>query len=320
SAAIGKKLLDDTEAEWKQVLGVLAKTELGLPADKLSRAELPRLLRPSTAADANFPKAEQAARATALLGTLGLYGLPGLTLDLAESAKKNPLPLTVAPGGPADVRVSFRPAGGARDASALLGELGRALALHGSREPAEALPRLAGPLAGDVSFRLFADLAASPGWLKAQGVPDAAAASTLTSARALRLFTLRRAAANLVAQHEALGQGDEIAAQRFRTWASRALAIEIAPEDAARWPLERDPLFRGVELIEAPRLAELLRLKLSAQWWADPASADVLRRAWSGVSAADRPAPAATTQSSAKGEAGPAPDSSSDAGRAPASP
>ncbi len=280
SAALGKKFLDDTEVQWKQTLELLSKTELGLPADKLTRAGLPRLLRPSTAADASFLKADQAAKATALLGALGLYGLSGLTLDLADSAKKNPLPLTVAPTGAEDVRVSFRPAGGARDASALLAELGRALAIHETVEPPQALARLTGPRMPDASARLFSDLASNLGWLKSQGASNDAAASTILSAQALRLFTLRRAAGNLVAQHEARGMSDEAAAQSWQTWSVRALSVEASPEDATRWPLERDPLFRGVELLRAMLGAQQLRQKLSEQWWATSASTVILRAAW----------------------------------------
>lgn len=275
SAALGKKLLEDTEAEWKRLVEQLGKSELGLPADKLTRADLPRMLRPSTAADASFPKADQAAKATALLEALGLYGLPGLTLDLAESAKKNPLPLTVAPGGPEDVRVSFRPAGGAHEASVLLGEVGRGLAL---REIGES--RLSTPLLADASFRLFAELASDAAWLKSQGVADAAAASAINSSRALRLFTLRRAAGNLIAQHEAQGQADDAAASSWRTWSARALGVEVPTEDAARWRLERDPLLRAVGMIRAALLAEQLRGKLSPQWWANPGSTVTLRTAW----------------------------------------
>lgn len=284
SAALGQKLLDDTEAEWKKLLDGLAKAELGLPADKVTRADLPRMLRPGAAADASFPKEEQAAKATAVLAALGLYGLPGLTLDLSDSAKKNPLPLTVVPGGAADVRVSFKPVGGARDVSALLGELGRALAL---RELGE--PRLQGSLQGDTAHRLFSDLGATAGWLKAQGVADAAIASAVDSARSLQLYTARRAAANLVAQHKARGQSDEAAGKLWAEGSARALGIAVPPEDAARWRLERDPLFRGVEVIRALQQAEQLRQRLGAQWWAEPASAAILKAAWSGKEAAAAP-------------------------------
>lgn len=272
AAVQGQRFLDDTEVEWKQLVEKLAQSELGLSPDKISRADLPRMLRPNTAADAAFPRAEIAAKATAVLAALGLYGLPGLTLDLADSAKKNPLPLTLAPGGADDVRVSFRPAGGLRDLGSLLGELGRALALH-----AQAEPRLADPLVADAAYRLFAELVATPAWLKAQGVTDAAAASCAQSARALRLSTLRRAAANLVAQAR---PGDDPGAT-WNTWSSRALGVPVAPEDAPRWRLERDPLLRGVALLETQRRAEALRGKLAAQWWAEPASAAILKAAWS---------------------------------------
>ena len=280
SAVLAQRFLDDTQGEWKALLEQLAKSELGLPVDKLTRADLPRLLRPTSPADGNFLKAEQAAKATAVLAALGFYGLPGLTLDLAESATKNPLPLTLAPGGAADVRVSFRPAGGARDLSVLLGELGRALALHKTDEP-----RLAPPLLSDASYRLFAELGSTAGWLKAQGVSDAAAASTIASARALRLYACRRAAGNLIAQHNAQGATDAFSAEAWKDSSTHALAIPAAAEDAARWRLERDPLYKGVDLLRALQLAEQLRKKLGAEWWSAPGSGAILRAAWSGSDA-----------------------------------
>ncbi len=275
SAALGEKFLDDTEVEWKQLLEHLSNSELGLTVDKVVRADLPRMLRPNAAADASFPKSDQAAKATALLGAIRLYGLPGLTLDLAESAKKNPLPLVVAPGGSADVRVSFRPAGGARDIGVLLGEVGRALAL---RETAE--PRLGNSAVAEASFRLFADLAATPDWLKEQGVSEAAAASTIASFRALKLYAARRAAGNLVAQHKAHTQDEVAKAKTWAEWSTRALAISVPADDLGRWSLERDSLFRGAELIQALQIARQLRQKLKPQWWADPASNEILRAAW----------------------------------------
>ena len=44
TAAIARALLDEPRPEWKQVLEQLASSELGLPLDKVTRADLPRLL------------------------------------------------------------------------------------------------------------------------------------------------------------------------------------------------------------------------------------------------------------------------------------
>jgi len=280
--ALAQKTLDSTDAEWKAGLTVLAKAELGLPLEKVTRADLPKLLRPSVAADAAFAKAEQAAKAAALLGTLNLYGQPGLTLDLAESAKKNPLPLTVAPNGAADVRVSVRPAGGVRDLSMALGEVGRGLAMHGSREPAEKLPRLADPLVADTTALLFAQLPSNAAWLKQQGVADEAAKPSLASSTALQLFALRKTAAGLLTMIESRGQTPEFAAESYRAWSARALSIQVPLEDAPRFQLERDPLYRGVELLQSAEAVAALRSTLAPEWWSAPETTAKLREAWAG--------------------------------------
>lgn len=279
---LAKKTLDSTEADWRAGLEGLARAELGLAMDKVMRADFPKLLKPSVAADAAFAKGEQAAKAAALLGALNLYGQPGLTLDLAESAKKNPLPLTVAPGGAADVRVSVRPAGGVRDLSAVLGEVGRGLALHGSREPAEKLPKLADPLVADTTGLLFAGLPSNAAWLKQQGVADKAARQSISSASTLQLFQLRRTAAGLLSMIESRGQTPEFAAQSYRTWMTRALSIEVPVEDAARWQLERDPLYRGVELLQSAEAVAALKASLAPEWWSAPETTATLRAAWAG--------------------------------------
>src|SRR6185295_16616648 len=104
----------------------------------------------SLALDAVFPKGRVAERGTAVLASLGFYGMPQLTLDLTDTARKQPLPLTLS-----GVRMSFKPRGGWKDQQALLAELGRALALrHGaSRRGIE------------TTAALFASLAFNRAWL-----------------------------------------------------------------------------------------------------------------------------------------------------------
>jgi hypothetical protein len=278
-----RALLDETQGEWKQLLEELARSELGLPGDKVTRADLPRLLKPSSVADPVFPRQQQATKATAVLSALGFYGLPGLTLDLSESAKKNPLPLTIAPGGASDVRVCFRPAGGVRDLSSLLGELGRALALHETKEPPEALSRLAIPVEAEASALLFAQLAESRVWLKEQGVSEADSEAAARSVRALRLFSLRRAAGNLLAAKASVGQSPEATAEAWRVASVEALGVPLSPEDLPRWRLESDALGRGAGLLGAYALASAWRKALPDHWWKQPQSAAALRSGWAGM-------------------------------------
>ena len=280
SVATATALLDDTEAEWKLLLEQLAKSELGLPVDKLGREDLPRLLRPSAVADAAFPRHEQAAKATALLNALGLYGLPGLTLDLTDASKKNPVPLTVAVGGPADVRVCFRPAGGVRDLGALFAELGRALAIREVTDRPETLPGLAIFPEAEAAAQLFGQIVDAPSVLREFGVTEPDAAAVAKSQRALRLFGARKAAGNAIAASLARGQGDDLAAELWRTWSTRALGVPVAPEDGLRWRLEGDPFGRAASQVHAFALASQWRKLLPEDAWKQRETAALLRTAW----------------------------------------
>ena len=144
AVAEAEALLESTEGDWRVLRERLASQELQLPLRQLGRADFPRLLKGTTAVDARFGRGDVPVKATELLGQLGLYGAPGLTLDLSASPRKLPLPLTVMPHGPSDVRLSYLPSGGLRDMSGLLDELGRALALHGA-PPRFDLARLGSP-------------------------------------------------------------------------------------------------------------------------------------------------------------------------------
>lgn len=254
-------VLTTTDEEWKATLQGLSDLDVKLPLSALTRGELPRLLKVAPAVDAEFPKAKIAARAVQTLGTLGVYGKPGLTLDLAEAAKKNPLPLTVAPT-PNDVRVSVRPLGGLRDQQLVLAELGAALEV-------QRLPRLSNPSLALRTSELFALLVTDEKWLAAQEV--GAREAVVKAAKAQRLFALRRAAGVVLAKLETQPLADEAEARaRYLAVMSRALALTLAPEEGARWRLETDDFLRSATQLQAMRRAEQWRSQLGEEWWLHP--------------------------------------------------
>ncbi len=262
------EVLTRTDAEWKATLQALADAEVKLPVAALTRAELPRLLKVPAVVEAEFPRPKIATRAVQTLGTLGVYGKPGLTLDLAEAAKKHPLPLTVAPA-PDDVRVSVKPAGGLRDQQAVLGELGAALTLHGSRSGSFAIDRLGNPAETLRSSELFASLVTEEAWLSANEVNNRP--QVIASARALRLFLLRRAAGIVLARLETQALADEAAARaKYVAVMRRAMGITLAPEEGARWRFETDDFLRSATQLDAMLGAEALRVQLGEGWWLKP--------------------------------------------------
>ena len=264
------EVLTRTDAEWKTTLQALNDATVKLPEGALTRGELPRLLKVPQLVDAEFPRAKIATRAVQTLGTLGVYGKPGLTLDLAEAAKKNPLPLTVAPS-PSDVRVSVKPVGGLRDQQAVLGELGAALTLKGTKSGSFAIDRLGTPTEALRGSELFASLLTEDAWLSANEVNNRN--QVIAAAKALRLFLLRRAAGVVLAKLETQALSDEAAARaKFVAIMSRATGITLAPEEGARWRLETDDFLRSATQLEAMLSAAAWRETLGEGWWLKPLS------------------------------------------------
>ena len=262
------EVLTRTDAEWKATLQALADSEVKLPLTALTRAEFPRLLKVPAVVDAEFPKAKIATRAVQTLGTLGVYGKPGLTLDLAEAAKKNPLPLTVAPS-PDDVRVSVKPSGGLRDQQAVLGELGAALTLHAAKSGSFAIDRLANPAQTLRGSDLLASLVTEDAWLSANEVNNRP--QVIAAAKALRLFLLRRAAGVVLAKLETQALQDDAAARaKFVEVMTRAMGITLPPEEGARWRVETDDFLRSATQLEAMESAEAWRAQLGEGWWLKP--------------------------------------------------
>lgn len=263
-----EEVLTRTDAEWTSTLQALSDATVKLPVSALTRGELPRLLKAPEAVDTEFPRGKVAARAVQTLGTLGVYGKPGLTLDLAEAAKKNPLPLTVAPG-PNDVRVSVKPVGGLRDQESVLGELGAALSLHAQRSGSFALDRLGNPTEALRSSELFASLVTEDAWLLANEVDNRP--QVIAAAKAQRLFLLRRAAGVVLSKLQTQTLADEAAARaKYVAIMSRAMGLTLAAAEGARWRVETDDFLRSATQLEALLGAEAWRAKLGEGWWLKP--------------------------------------------------
>ena len=237
AAQLADRFLLATEARWKARLAA---------QHVVSRADLPGMLKPSTQLDAAFPKARIAERGTQVLAALGLYGLPRLTLDLTDSPRKQPLPLTVS-----GVRSSFKPRGGFKDQGALLAELGRALAL---RHAPKASRRTV-----ETTAALFAGLAWNRAWLEDQQLAAPLVTAAVELGGDMLLLQLRRAAGGL------LGDVD------------RAYALV---DDPARARLDVEPLYAGADALRSNAAAFALAKHLGPKWWASPKSADVLRDFW----------------------------------------
>lgn len=261
-------VLTRTEDDWKLTLQALADAEVKLPPAAMTRGDLPRALKVPAAVDAEFPRAKVAARVTQTLSALGLAGQPGLTLDLGESAKKNPLPLTVAPA-PGDVRVSLKPTGGLRDQHVVLAELGAALTLHAAKSGSFAVDRLANPVVAQGASELLSSLVEEDGWLLEHEVNNRP--QVIAAAKAHRLFMLRRAAGVVLARLETQALSDEAEARaKFVAIMSRATGLTLPPEEGARWRVETDDFLRSASQLQAMEHATQRRAELGEGWWKKP--------------------------------------------------
>lgn len=268
-ARAAEAVLASTDDAWRVALERQSAADVRLPLASLTRAELPRLLRMPPDVDAAFPKDALASRAVSLLGALGVYGRPALTLDLAGGAKKHPLPLTVAPS-PKDVRVSFRPVGGLRDQAALFSELGAALALSEARTGHLATERLGDPAAAQVLAELFSGLVATPAWLESIGVKGEQQHAVIDAWTANRLFIVRRAAGVVLVRLETQGLPDTEARARFVSIMSRALGLPASEADGVRWRIDTDDFLRSATQLKAAALARALRAELTDNWFRSP--------------------------------------------------
>jgi hypothetical protein len=278
-AAVARTVLTQTDEAWKASLKRLSDAELKLPLDALTRADLPRLLKVPAPVDAAFPKGIEAKLAVDTVFELGLAGAPGLTLELTEGSKKKPLPLTVVPAK-GDVRVSFRPAGGLRDVTQALGEVGTALALHQAKTGHASTDRLGDPARAMVLAELLSSLVAEPAWLSARGVPAEQHAAIIATAQVNRLFVARRACLGVLLQVETAGLSEADAHARAAELIGHAYAVKTTALDGLRLPLDLDDGLRAGTTLKSMLVAAQRRATLPEQWWSGQ-GAKALLAEWS---------------------------------------
>jgi hypothetical protein len=208
-------------------------------------------------------------------------------IDDAVRPGKSQRPLTVPVRIPDDVRLSTRPSGGTAEARAFLHELGVALFLSGIRAEALEDRRLGSPAVPETWGYLLEGLAADPAWLGERSqLSGHALAREMRAAQAERLHAARWQAATLLRELE---RGTPAGKEGDAPYLARALCRAVTAEDAARWPLPRDPLLRSADALRATLLAAQLEAALSARggqpWWRLPETGPFLAGLWAGGSA-----------------------------------
>lgn len=269
-AALASATLDATGPAYCAVMDALSRGEVGVPLSSSRLRDLPRILRAS-----HEPRAHPAARLVAdgrvAATAAGVDLATRVTLDDRIAAGKSQRPLTVPVRVPDDVRLSTMPSGGAAEARAFLHELGVALFLSGIRAEGVESRRLGSPAAAATWGYLFEGLAADPAWLNERsGVVGHALAREIKAAQADRLHAVRMQAARILREVGRAGGAPPGAAGDAPVLA-RALCRAVSAEDAARWPIPRDPLLSSADGLRGALLAAQLEAALAEQgggpWW-----------------------------------------------------
>ncbi len=266
-AALAERTLRDTESAAQRAVADSALQNLGLTADRVHRADLPRLLR-VTAADPEFQPGLGYSLSRRLLAGLGLEAaaLDRVQLDAEPRPAKGARPLALLVDPPADVRLSYRGAGGLDEQRALLHETARAAGAVFT-DPARRweLASLGDGAGAEGSAQLFEELAGDPRWLreatKLRGEPLDELVHLMATRR---LLSARRAAAMVlfeVRRRQGSPSADE-QAKLYRGLLQRATFALFTDEDALRWPLEADSFIRSAALLEGELLAAQLEIAL----------------------------------------------------------
>jgi hypothetical protein len=299
-AKLAEQFLERTQQPYQRVLSVLGARELRPASEKLERSDLFRIFRVRTEVAVSskelVPRIE---KSLAPIG-VGLVGVKNLMIDLSDVPAKSSRPLTLALDAPSDVRISLKPGGTLRDQALLLHELGHALPFASVSDllgksgtpkpgllqhPHFELTQLGNRTPNEAFARLFESTFEEPQWFQNQ--PDVAAekaSQAVFSARARRLFELRRKAGHLLYELQWRQADPQDAPGLYVKIMSRAYGVPLTPDDAARYLVDREEWFQGADELRASFLAEQLRAHLNNQfgppWWRQPESGNLLRSLW----------------------------------------
>ena len=237
---------------------------IGVTADRLRRADLPRLAR-TAIADPQFTPGQAWPLARAVFTRIGAQPPPSLRLDGEPSPSKGARPLALLVDPPIDVRLSLRPAAASRSSAPPSTKArgpwaGCSPACRaGSWRSSATAPRRR---ARRSSSRRWLEI---PGWLRAVTQLRGEPLDDVVHTEATRRVLAARRAAALVLFELRRREGPATAAAEaalYRGLLQRALFCVLSDDDAARWALEADPMLRTATPLLGAVLAAQLEQKL----------------------------------------------------------
>jgi hypothetical protein len=280
------KLAEATLAATEDVAGraveASAVRNLGITADRLRRADLPRMAR-TTIADPHFAPGKAWPNVRDLLVKIGAPPPEALRVDAEPSPSKGGRPLALLVDPPRDVRLSLRPAGGFEELRATLHEGARAMGGALTSVPRWELAQLGDGSAAEGIALLFEALAGDPEWLRAATELRGEPLDDVVHTEATRRLLAARRAAALVLFEIRRREGPRTAEAQttlYRGLLQRALFCAFSEDDAGRWALEADSFIETAVPLLGAVLGAQLEQKLGPSWWSSPQPA--LKQLWAG--------------------------------------
>jgi hypothetical protein len=281
-AKLAEATLTATEEVGQRAVAAASVRNIGVTADRLRRADLPRLSRIALA-DPQFTPGNAWANARSVLEKIGAPPPQTLRMDAEPSPSKGVRPFALLVDPPGDVRLSLRPTGGFEEQRATLHEGARAVGGTLISADRWELAQLGDGSAAEGVALLFESLAGQPQWLRAttqlRGEPLDDVVHTEATRR---LLAVRRAAALVLFEIRRRDgeQPPEAQAALYRGLVQRALYCVLSDDDAGRWALEADAFASGVTPLLAGVLAAQMERHLGSLWWSGTRPA--LKEIWAG--------------------------------------
>jgi len=271
-----------TEDVTERAVQASSVRNLGITADRLRRADLPRMAR-TAIADPHFAPGKAWPNVRDVLIKIGAPPPAAVRVDADPSPSKGARPLALLVDPPRDVRLSLRPAGGFEEQRATLHEGARVLGGALTSVPRWELAQLGDGSAAEAIALVFEALAGDPEWLRAttelRGEPLDDVVHTEATRR---LLAARRAAALVLFEIRRRDGARSAEAQSalYRGLLQRALFCVLSDDDAGRWALEADTFIQTAAPLLGAVLGAQLEQKLGPSWWSSPQPA--LRQLWAG--------------------------------------
>lgn len=283
---LAEQALEATESAYQALLAEVGPRESGVPLPQMRACDLQYLVR-GRRHERSFEAGQLLPSLRTTLRGLGIYpdAQSGLTIDSEDRPGKLPRAFCLAVSVPDDVRLSFRPAGGAYDYDCLYHEMGHAQHYLNIRQPSFEFRQLGSAAISETFALLFEGWTATVPWLRrATSMPD----RQRHEFRAMRgfrlLYLVRRYSARLLYEL-GLHAGDVAGApEAYRRLQERALRVPLEEADALRYLADVDDLFYGAEylrgwLLEAA-LERVLRAKYGETWFDHAGAGAYLTRLW----------------------------------------